>query len=161
VYKTQYSYDYPWEKKYWVYSTLRTYQINRVDRQGADVPPRYASVHTGDPVAITGGYKNYLRIAGANILNPDSVQAPIELLNAVPPYPQGIYDYYRMDRLVTVGVSVDAAAWNKRIELLISRVGRKKKGNLVVFLPSVKDREIRSAISRKWGGGKKNDISWS
>jgi len=158
VYKTQYSYDYPWERKYYVFSTLETYKIDRVDRQGKDTPPRYASVNNGDPVAVTSSYRNYLKVAGANILNPESMAAPVEILNAVPQYPQNVYDYYRMDRLVLIGASVDANAWNKRIELLNSRVGPQKQGNLIVVVTTVQDRDIRAAIYRKWGGGKKNDI---
>lgn len=157
-YKTQYSYDYPWEQKFYAQSTLGGYTVDRVDPQGATTPPRYASVYIGEPVSDTASYKNYLLVSGANIHNPANRVVDPLLLSAIPPYPQQVYDYYRMDRFVQIGTALDGRQWNLKISDINSRIGPSRQANLIVVTTSNIDRDIRNAIYKAWNGGKKNDV---
>lgn len=158
VYDTEYSYDYPWEKKYYINSTLKQFYVNRVDRQGAKVPPRYTSTNVGDPVAITKSYTNYLLASEQSILNPQHISVSEAELNSVPAYPIGIYDMYKINRLVTIGAAVeDAKLWNEGISEVAKAVGPTKQANPVIIVTN-SPKDIRYAIEKKWNGGKKNDV---
>lgn len=157
-YKTQYSYDYPWEQKFYVYSSLSdSYRIDRVDDQGAKTPPRYEIVQQGDPISKRSTYQNHLLNATHSLLNPQNTAVDPELYGKVPEYPGNIFDYYKMNRLITIGISVDTDAWNSRISYINSKVGHSKQANLIVVLTS-ESQEIRNAIYKRWNGGKKNDV---
>ena len=160
VYDTEYSYDYPWEKKYYVNSTLKQFMIRRVDDRGAKVPPRYTSTQVGDPVSITKSYTNYLKAADMSILNPQNIAVSEQELALVPSYPIGIYDYYKINRFVQVGSKIPAAEvakWNSGISEVAKVVGPVKQANPVIVVTD-QPQYIRYAIERKWNGGKKNDI---
>lgn len=158
VYVTEYSYDYPWEQKFYVRSTLTDFKISRVDRQGAKTPPRYAEVKVDDPVAVKSRYQNYLLADNQSLLNPQNVFVDETLLQMVPYYPSNIYDYYKLNRLVQIGVSLKKQdEWNQRISIANSKVGHRKQANIILVVTSVEDRDIRQAIYKKWNGGKKND----
>jgi hypothetical protein len=77
----------------------------------------------------------------------------------LPTYPQEVYDYYRMDRLLRVGaVDVqDAKGWNDDLMHLNARLGAPKQVNAIVVLARSKPREWYSALEQHWLGGKKND----
>lgn len=158
VYDTEYSYDYPWEKKYYVNSTLRQFMISRVDRQGAKEPPRYTQTKVGDPVSITSSYTNYLKAADMSILNPQNISVSQAELDMIPAYPINIYDYYKIDRLILIGANVpDRKLWNEGISEVAKVVGPTKQANPVIVVTN-QPQTIRYAIERKWNGGKKNDI---
>lgn len=160
VYKTQYRYEFPWERKYRIETTIGTYRVERIDRQGAQIPPRHAEVVIGDPVSTTSSYTNYLMAAQLSIINPVNAVADQSLLAIVPPYPMHVYDMYKVDRFVPIGLVADNAAWNKRIAEINSRIGPAKQANLIVVATTTLDRDIRQAIYKKWSGGKKNDVIW-
>lgn len=160
VYDTEYSYDYPWEKKYYVNTTFRQFNISRIDRQGANVPPRYTQTKVGDPVSITNSYTNYLKAADLSILNPQNIAVNQAELNLIPAYPINIYDYYKIDRFIQIGLKIPAtevATWNLGISEVAKVVGPIKQANPVIVVTD-KPQYIRYAIERKWNGGKKNDI---
>jgi hypothetical protein len=158
VYKTQYSYEFDWEKKYFVVSPLSAFTIARVDRQGANIPPRWMGTKIGDPVSITNSYINYLRIADQNILNPANISASAESLLLVPSYPIGIYDYYKLNRVVTISHTLpNIKDWNTRLSEVNSIVGPIKKAN-VILVVTTESPDIRFSIEKKWLGGKKNDV---
>ena len=97
-YETEYRYDYPWERDYFVngfYSGLQiapfkeTVEISRTDRQGAVVPNRWNIAKISEPFAMEYSYNNYVG-ASANSL----YHKNIGLLENVT-YPK-VYDYYRI-----------------------------------------------------------------
>lgn len=160
VYRTEYRYDYPWERKYFVHATVSEYTIARIDKQGAKEPPRFTSVAVNDPVSVTHSYENLLLGADASILNPAFIGVNEPDLAKVPAYPINVYDYYLVDRLVTIGVNVtpqERKAWNDGISQVAKSVGHRKQANPVVVLTN-EPADFRYAIERKWLGGKKNDV---
>lgn len=144
--------DYDWD----VYtSNGETITIDRIDRQGAHEPPRYTAVRMGEPTSLTHSYVNYVKAA------PDSLfrhQGLKEKYANLPAYPQHVYDYYRLDRLVTVGVNVpDASKWNRELMRVNADLGRPKQVNIIVVLVKNQPQDWYYALEEAWVGGKKND----
>jgi hypothetical protein len=158
VYRTEYSYDYPWEQKFYIYSPFKTFKVSRVDRQGAITPPRYLIVNVGDPVSITHSYQNYLLQADQSILSPKNISISKDELSKIPDYPSTIYDMYKINRLITIGMHVDNEKhWNEAISNVAKTVGPIKQANPIVIITN-EPPDIRYAIEKKWLGGKKNDV---
>ena len=114
-------------------------------------------MRTGEPVSASHSYTNYIKAA------PDSLfrkQGLVEQYQKVlPNYPGQIYDYYRINRFVTVGVGgFDTKAWNKGLSELNARVGAPKQANVIVVLTNQQSDKYYHALRQHWLGGKKNDI---
>lgn len=148
------SYDFDWEVK----STIGTFDINTIDRQGLQEPPRWTSTIIGEPVADTHHYENFVKGS------PDSLfrhQGLVEKFkDKLPVYPANIYDYWRINRLVTVGVTVpDANQWNKDLSVINGDLGRSKEVNIVVVLVKNQPSDYFQALEQHWIGSKKNDVA--
>lgn len=154
-------YEYEWEQNFFVDSSLegeRAYKIQRIDEQGARTPPRWAQVKHGDPVSITGTYRNYILGAVDSLFSEDG-KAEEKYRSKIPPYPLNIYDYYRIDRLVTVGkVTLNRAAWNEQISRALVHLGPSRQANVVVVVAEGVGMDFANAVRRSWRGFKKNDI---
>lgn len=154
-------YRYPWEQNFYLASSLqgdRAYKISRVDEQGLRSPPRWLAVRHGDPVCITTSYEDYISDA-ANSLFAQDGEAEQKYKAKLPAYPQRIYDYYKMDRLVTVGkVKLDLRKWNEEIGLALVQMGNRKQANLIVVVAEGVQMDFANAVRRSWRGFKKNDI---
>lgn len=154
-------YKYEWEQNFFVDSSLqgeRAYKISRVDEQGAVTPPRWSQTHRGDPVSITNSYTNYIIGAVDSIFAQDGT-AEAKYKTKIPAYPLGIYDYYKIDRLVTVGnVKLDKKVWNEQISRVLVNVGPEKQANIVVVVAEGVQMDFANAVRRAWRGFKKNDI---
>ncbi len=150
----EHSYDVDWD----VHSSIGTFSINTIDRQGLNEPPRYTSTRIGEPVADTHSYTNYVKGS------PDSLfrhQGLVEKYkDKLPNYPENIYDYWHINRLVTVGVSVpDAAQWNKDLEEINGDLGPQKQANVVIVLVKNQPSDYFEALEQHWIGSKKNDVT--
>lgn len=156
-YKTQYNYDFDWERRYFVYSTLKNFEIPRIDSQGVKEPPRYTITELGEPVSTRSRYTNYLLLADQNVINPALLKLPEEISKELPEYPANVYDYWRLDRFITVASTHDMVKLNRQLAELNSRVGPLRQANVIVIV-TTRPQAIREEIYRKWNGGKKNDI---
>lgn len=158
IYETEYNYDFPWERKWWVETDLKhTFQIRRIDRQGAKEPPRWTQVSTGDPVAREMPYVNYIQAAGSSLFHSDIAVAE-KYADSIPAQPK-VYDYYNIDRVQAVGVAVpDLAAWNRDIADLQRTLGPKKQANVNIIFTSVLDPKYLAGVKAAWQGFEKNDI---
>lgn len=154
-------YEYDWERNFFVHSSLqgeRAYKISRIDDQGAKIPPRWTSVREGDPVSITNVYKNYILGVADSLFSEDGV-AEEKYRAIIPAYPLNVYDYYRIDRLVTVGkVKLDQKVWNESISRILVQVGPKKQANVIVVVAEGVGMDFANAVRRSWKGFKQNDI---
>lgn len=157
-YKTQYNYDYDWEKRWYVQDTFTTHEISRVNKRGDVKPNRYSKVKVGDPASTTQRYDNYLKAAAHNIINPN--KGVMELYqDKVPEYPSKITDYYVSNKVLLVGSSVkDLAGWNLRLAEELRLVSPKKQANIVLIITSIQDPMYKYAVEEQWLGGKKNDV---
>lgn len=149
----EHSWDYDWD----VYtSNQETITIDRIDRQGVHEPPRFTAVRMGEPTSQAHSYKNYIKASPDTLFRHQGLKE--KYAGQVPAYPQQIYDYYRLDRLVTVGVSVpDARAWNRELSRINADLGRPKQVNMIVVLARNKPHDWYYALEETWIGGKKND----
>lgn len=150
----EHSHDYDWNV---FTSNNETITINRIDSQGVHTPPRWTAVKMGEPTAVTHSYNNYVKAS------PDSLfrhQGLVEKYKFdLPNNPQDIYDYYRLNRLITVGVNVaDAGRWNSDLSEINALLGRNRQANIIVVLAKNKPHDWYSALEEKWIGGKKNDV---
>ena len=150
----EHSYDYDWS----VYTTSgETIEINRVDRQGLDMPPRWASVVKGEPVATTHRFTNYVKAAPGTLFKHQGGTEKYQ--SYLPVYPQAIYDYYQINRIVTVGfILPDRAAWNESLSLLNGQMGVARQVNMIVVLVKDLPQDFYYALEEAWIGGKKNDV---
>lgn len=150
----EHSYDVDWP----LYTTNQErIRIRRIDRQGLNEPSRWSAAQVGDTTSLAHGYKNYIKAA------PNSLFRKVGLVekykDQLPPYPQNIYDYHYLDRLVLVGLDLsDSVLWNKDLRELNADLGRQKESNVIVVVTKNKPDDYFYALEQHWIGGKKNDI---
>lgn len=151
--QTQYNYIYPWERRYFVDSDIpKTFEIDRVDRQGVNTPPRFAQIKISDPVTAKQSYTNYVRAAKDSLFQ----NAEMEPLTVA--YPK-VFDYYRADRVIYDGVTADArtvAAWNQSLAEL-NRDVRKSGANVIVVLTR-QPKDYAEQLAYTWEGHNINDV---
>ena len=149
----EHSYDYDWR----VYtSNGETVEIDRIDRQGTQEPPRWTAVRMGEPTSLEHSYTNYIKASPGSLFRHQGLKE--KYAKTLPDYPGNVYDYYRLDRLVTVGLSLpDAAAWNRDLTHINSILGRPKQVNIIVVLVRDQPQDWYYALEEHWIGGKKND----
>jgi hypothetical protein len=145
--------DYDWD----VYtSNGETVTIDRIDRQGVHEPQRYTAVRMGEPTSLTHSYVNYVKASPDSLFRHQGLKE--KYASALPAYPGSVYDYYRLDRLVTVGVPVDdARKWNMELMRINADLGRPKQVNMIVVLVKNQPLDYYSALEESWIGAKKND----
>jgi len=145
--------DYDWI----VYtSNHEKIEIDRIDSQGYHEPPRWTSVKLLEPTVQRHEYVNYIKAAPDSLFRHRGLREKYESL--IPSYPDRIYDYYRLDRLVLQGVSVpDQRAWNEGLAQVNAEIGSKKQVNIIVVLTN-QGQEWFYALEEAWIGGKKNDV---
>jgi hypothetical protein len=152
---TCYEHDYDID---WNVSTSIGWNVNidRVDRQGLVAPTRWKKVIIGEPITLSHSYTNYVKAS------PDSLfrrQGLVEkYAKSIPPYPGEVYDYYRLDRLVTVGATIpEREQWNKHLSEVNADLGIRKQVNMVLVVTVDAPEEYFYALEQAWIGGKKND----
>lgn len=148
----RHSYDVSW----YVRSNIETITISRIDSQGLKEPPRWSRVKIGEPYATLQNYENYVKAS------PDTLfrhQGSLEKYkNSIPNYPDRVYDYYHINRLIEVGTNVsNKSKWNAEISEINKRIGPKKQANFVLVFTN-KPHDYFYALQQAWIGGKKNDI---
>ena len=149
----EHSYDVDWD----VSSTVGGFSIDTIDRQGLRQPPRWTSTVVGEPVSVTHSYENYIKASPGSLFRHQGLTE--KYAASLPENPQNIYDYWHLNRLVTVGVSVDdPRAWNRALEELNAELGAPKQANIIVVLVKNQSLDWYSALEEKWIGGKKNDV---
>lgn len=152
----EHSYDVDWA----VYtSNGERMTIDRVDRQGVDEPPRYDKVSVGEPTSVVHQFVNYIKAAPNTLFRHQGLLEKFQ--NALPGYPQNIYDYYRLDRLVLVnGAALEnTAAWNTQLAALNGKIGRQKQCNIITVFTKGLPEDYYYALEQSWIGGKQNDIT--
>ncbi len=149
----EHSHDFDWA--YYTTDDGRS-EIDRVDRQGVREPPRWSKIVVGEPSSSTHGYTNYIKAAPDTLFRHQGLVEQYTKL--LPKYPGRVYDYYRLDRLVTIGVPVpNQKQWNEKLSELNSRLGKTKQANLIVVLINDVPQDYFYALQQHWLGGKKND----
>jgi hypothetical protein len=150
-------YEHSWDRTWYAYSSNgETIYSVGCGRPGQSDPGRWTDIRIGEPTAVEHSYENYIKG------NPDSVirrQGVAERFGkTLPAYPK-VYDYYRANRFIAVGVSVpELRALNARLSEINARLGAKKKLNIVVVVVRQADQSYLEGLREHWIGGKKNDL---
>lgn len=154
--QTCYDHDNDWDWR--VKSTVKNFNISRIDSRGSNEPPRWTDVIVGESASSTNSYTNYIKAA------PDSLFGSIKSMSSefddiIPVYP-AVYDYYRINRVLNVsGVSSE---YSTRLNTLLSTelelLGPAKEVNIIVVFTDVPNSSYKYALERSWMGGKKNDV---
>lgn len=146
------------------FSTIGSYDIDSRDKLSRSVydtpdPARYTSIAVGDPVSSRVPYKNYVKAVPDSLFAVVSGDYKKSFLDKLPPYPERIYDYYRIDRFVPVGISFpDAKEWNEGISKITAALGVSKQVNLIVVVVKETDQRYALALRDHWEGVNKNDV---
>lgn len=158
-YKTQYKYIYPWEQKFYIHTNVKeTFYIPRVDPQGARTPPFFARAFIGEPVAARKSYTNWIRGASNSIFHEDGAVEE-KYKGKIPQYPNKVYDYYNVDRVVKIG-NVDVPNFlNEALRMELKELGPQKQMNALFVIVDAKQfgPDYPYAVRRAWMGFKKND----
>ena len=152
----EHSHHFHWD----VYTSIGEFEIDRIDRQGEDEPPRWTQVKMNDPVARRVSFVNYIKVAPDSLFNNLKNVDALPYVAQIPEYPVGIYDYYRIDRAIQVGINIpDLKAYSVEIENSLRTLGAAKQVNYVmVFVPGNYTQAFAETLKVKWLGGKKNDV---
>lgn len=145
----EHSNDWDWD----VMTTVGTLTIDTIDRRGSEQPPRWTAVKLGEPVAKEHSYENYIKGASDTLFRkPGLIEKYVKDL---PKYPGKVYDYYRIDRMVSYLKFQNT--YNKSLADINKELGKLKQVSLGMVIVLNKDREYFHALEELWIGGKKND----
>ncbi len=148
-------YEHSNDYDYNIHSTIGTFTINRIDRQGNHEPPRFTLVKKEDAVAKTDTYINYIKGAKNSLFNMKDYSD--SSLVRLPEYPLEIYDYYKINRTIVDGVTIpDKSSYDDMLSELLKKLGETKQVNVVLVFTN-QDRLFAEKLKTKWLNGKKND----
>ena len=156
VCQTCYEHSNDWDWR--VYSTAGNFEIPRVDRRGRDEPPRWSSVEIGEPASREHWFENYVKAVPESLFNDAELADNFEALPPVPTYPE-VYDFYRIQRAIPVGVNVpELDKWNHNLSMELRTLGPERQANIIVLFVNTPDARYRYKVEANWLGGKKNDV---
>ena len=151
----EHSYDVDWI----VDSNIGHSRISRVDRQGLSTPGRWAATQVGEPYADTHIHTNYVKAVPESVFHLSDKLIAEKFKTMIPAYPKEIYDYYRINRALTVGVNVpDLQLWSNDISTILKQLGPQKQANIITLFVNTDDPAYEYALRQAWLGAKKNDI---
>jgi|SRR5579863_8002789 len=152
-------YDHAYDVNWTVNDSVgQSWNISRIDRQGLSEPPRYTAVVIGEPTSGENSYDNYIKASPGSLFRHQGLME--KYATTLPNEPMNIYDYYRLDRLVLVGASVDdPRAWNWDLMNINADLGHKKQANIKLVIVKNQPQDWYYALEEKWIGGKKNDVT--
>lgn len=145
-------------------STLGKYKIAEEDSTFRSVyllpdPQRWKEIKVGDPVSTTHRYTNYVQAVPESLFKPSADSLRAKFSKMTPPYPDKIYDLYKIDRFVQVGFAfTDAKQWNTDISNMLRTLGASKQVNVIVVVAKTTDQNYMYALRDAWEGANKNDV---
>lgn len=149
----EHSNDWDWD----VMTSVGNLEIDRIDRRGSEEPPRWTAVRIGEGVAMPHSYDNYVKASPGTLFRHQGLKE--KYVDRLPTYPNDIYDYYRLNRLVVVGGAVvDGQRWNEDLMELNAALGARKQVNIIVVIAKNQPHDYFYALQESWIGGKKNDV---
>lgn len=160
--------DTCWEDRYtatWqCRSNIGNWTIQHLDESSRSVyntpdPMRYTIIQKGDPVSRTNSYTNYIKAAPETLFRPTQETLKAQFANQLPAYPINVYDFYRVDRVLGVGVSIpNVREWNTKLSEVLKKLGPAKQANAIIVITKSENPNYFYALQDAWLNGKKNDI---
>lgn len=159
-YREHYTVD--WSAK----TTVGKINFDSLDETSSSVyktpdPSSYSRCKPGEPASAESTYTNYVKAAPESLFHLKSKTDAKKPL--VPPYP-GVFDFYRLNRVLYVGNSSNELpanfipTLNKNISDILRTLGPTKQVNVIVILTDNPDASYRYEVENQWLGGKKNDV---
>ena len=150
----EHSFDNDWN----AYTTIGTWTISTIDRQGLNGPLRWKDIKSGDPVSKTESYVNYVKAVPESLFN-FNMKLVEDFKGGIPAYPIDIYDYYKINRIVLDGVNVpDVSQLNTDLSKVLGALGPTKQVNAVIVITKHKSAMYAKVLQASWIGAKKNDV---
>lgn len=143
-------------------STLGEFGIKSLDSTSSTVylssdPDRYTITKVGDPVSKTSSFTNYVKAVPQSLFHFTGIKPAFA--DKIPEYPSNIYDIYKIDRVLTVGVPLrDYREWNDDVSNMLRTLGPSKEANVVVVFVNTADQSYLYSLRSAWLNGKKNDV---
>jgi hypothetical protein len=140
------------------------FTLKHLDETDDDVyrtpdPREYTNVRKGDPCAVTNQYTNYIKAVPESLFHPVDGSVREQFKNMIPEYPLDIYNRWKVDRVLAVGVKVpNLREWNDKLSESLKKLGPAKQANVVVVLVNTADPTYGFALQDAWLNGKKNDV---
>ncbi len=122
-------------------------------------PSSYRRCIPKEPASMERSYTNYVKAVPESLFNDDRALADA-FKDSIPRYPR-VYDFYRINRVLEVGVRLPEAtraALNNGLNDKLRMLGKEKEVNVVVIATAITDPSYRHAVENAWIGGKKNDV---
>lgn len=145
-------YDHSYD--YWYEATDTTGTTVYSRRCARSVPDRWEAIRIGEPTAHEHTYTNYIKGAPDSILRRS--EAAAAWAGKLPRYPL-VYDHYRLQRVVDLGVGLPADV-DEQLGDLAARLGSAKQVNVLLVAVKTGDESFLEALRQAWLGGKKNDV---
>lgn len=159
--------DTCWEDRYTVnwaaHSTIGTFTIEHLDSGSRRVyqtpdPQRYSIIQKDDPCSLSSSFTNYVKAVPESLFHANPILAK-KFVGMIPNYPGNIYDFYRVDRVLSVNVPVpELDKWNLGLSNILRDLGPGKQANAIIVFVNTNDPNYQYALESAWIGGKKNDI---
>lgn len=119
------------------------------------MPPRWDAVIIGEPFSVNHSYVNYIKGSSDSLFRKKGDE---KYLETVPEKPL-VYDYYRANTFIPVGVQVkNPQEYTAVLRELNKKFGSSKQVNLQLILTSYPYEWIY-ALDQVWFGGRKNDAT--
>lgn len=145
------------------YSNIGNFRLSHEDSTSRRVynlpdPQRYVVVKVGDPCSTSNMFTNYVKAVPESLFHANPMlQKRFQAL--IPKYPGEIYDFYKINRVLAMGVNVpDIQQWNEDLSNALRKAGPQRQANAVVLFVNTPDPSYIHALESAWLGGKKNDI---
>lgn len=147
-------YEHPRDYDWVVRSTVGSLLIPRVDRQGAEEPPRFSKVEVGEFFAKESSYFNYIKASPLTIFDKNLIENPIQTPSYI-----SVHDHYRINRVINFGSAFvgDFNDLNNNLNESLKTLGGEKKVNVVVLFHKGTNAFIET-VRAKLYGGKINDV---
>lgn len=146
-------------------TTVGNFRINDVDstnkNRAYSTPdtPRWLQIAVGDPASKRHNYTNYIQAVPNSLFTPSSADLKAKFASLIPAYPDKVYDFYKIDRVLTPGYSMpDIAQWNQNLSLMLRELGPTKQANAILVIAKTDDPNYEYAIRDAWEGANKNDV---
>lgn len=139
--------DWDWDVK----TTIGTFTIDRIDRRGSNMPPRWDVVQLKDTVHREVSFKNWLLADPTSLFLEGAHNKRYNHQN----YPR-VFDYYRLDRIKG---DVNLVSFNKKVlnDILEERLKYSGFKNIVVYFTKEQNEDYFNSLMAQWNGGKQND----
>ena len=147
-------YDHAFDVDWNIFNNIgEDWSIDTTDRQGLEEPAFWTAAKPGDPTSSKHDYTNYIKNSHVSLFNKGTATV------AYPGYPDAIYGYYNLNRVVDVdGILPDKAAWEADVSSVSADLGRVNQANIIIYMVKNKPLEYFDGLNRAWSGAKENDI---